>query len=248
MKSANWISATGSRPRKAMPIATPTMPDSARGVSITRSSPNSSIHPALMRKTPPRLPTSSPSRMTRSSAAISSCSASRIAVTTFFSLKGSGLAFEEDVPHRGFGRWIGGVPGGGERGVDLALDLEAEFLRPDVVEDLLGPQVLPEHVHGVVVAGLLHLVPWTVGLVVVVGGVPEEPVGLALDQRGAFAGPGTLVRLLHRRVAGEYVVPVDHHAGEPVAFGPVGDVVHGHLFGLGNADRVVVVLADEDHR
>ena len=36
MKSANSISAIGSSPCSAIPIATPTMPDSASGVSITR--------------------------------------------------------------------------------------------------------------------------------------------------------------------------------------------------------------------
>src|SRR3954452_7784553 len=36
------------------------MPDSARGESITRSSPKSFCRPSVIRKTPPSLPTSSP--------------------------------------------------------------------------------------------------------------------------------------------------------------------------------------------
>ncbi len=40
MKSRNWISGTGRRPYRAMPMAAPMMPDSARGVSMTRSGPN----------------------------------------------------------------------------------------------------------------------------------------------------------------------------------------------------------------
>src|SRR5437762_2658824 len=44
----------------AMPIAVPTMPDSASGVSITRASPKSFCRPSVMRKTPPSLPMSSP--------------------------------------------------------------------------------------------------------------------------------------------------------------------------------------------
>ena len=40
MKSANWISAIGISPLSAAPMATPTMPDSASGVSSTRASPN----------------------------------------------------------------------------------------------------------------------------------------------------------------------------------------------------------------
>ena len=104
--------------------------------------------------------------------AISSCSASRIAVTTFFSLKRSASPSKKTCAHRGLAAsGSAASQAAAMRGVDLALDLEAECLRPDVVEDLLGPQVLAEHVDGVVVAGLLHLVARTVGLVVVVGGM-----------------------------------------------------------------------------
>ena len=79
MKSANWISATGRRPLTAAPIDAPTIIDSVSGVSITRSSPNSAHRPSVARKTPPFLPTSSPSTMTVSSRRISSASVSRIA-------------------------------------------------------------------------------------------------------------------------------------------------------------------------
>src|SRR4051812_47318679 len=41
-------------------MAVPTMPDSASGVSMTRSSPKSFWSPSVTRKTPPSLPTSSP--------------------------------------------------------------------------------------------------------------------------------------------------------------------------------------------
>src|SRR5438093_9106049 len=86
MKSANWISAMGSIPCTAIPMATPTIEDSASGVSITRSSPNSSRNPAVTRKTPPRAPTSSPRTTTRSSAFISSHRVSWMVWTTFFSV------------------------------------------------------------------------------------------------------------------------------------------------------------------
>ncbi len=75
MKSANWISAIGRRPFTAAPIETPTIIDSVSGVSMTRSSPNSAYSPSVARKTPPFLPTSSPSTITRSSRRISSASA-----------------------------------------------------------------------------------------------------------------------------------------------------------------------------
>src|SRR5918996_4077808 len=53
----------------------PMIPDSASGVSITRCSPKSFCSPSVIRKTPPRVPTSSPSSTTRSSASMASRSA-----------------------------------------------------------------------------------------------------------------------------------------------------------------------------
>src|ERR671918_2256622 len=53
-------------------MLTPMMADSASGVSITRCSPKSLSSPSVMRKTPPRVPTSSPSSTTRSSASMAS--------------------------------------------------------------------------------------------------------------------------------------------------------------------------------
>src|SRR5882757_685058 len=44
----------------ASPTAVPMIPDSASGVSKTRSSPKSFCSPSVIRKTPPSLPTSSP--------------------------------------------------------------------------------------------------------------------------------------------------------------------------------------------
>src|SRR6266852_9921118 len=79
MKSANWISAIGMRPLSAAPIAMPTMPDSARGISRTRASPNFAYSPSVAPKTPPLRPTSSPMTSTRSSRSISSVMAARTA-------------------------------------------------------------------------------------------------------------------------------------------------------------------------
>src|SRR5438034_146963 len=79
MKSANWISAIGISPFRAAPIATPTIADSASGVSSTRASPKRSYRPSVAPKTPPLRPTSSPSTRTRSSRSISSVMAARTA-------------------------------------------------------------------------------------------------------------------------------------------------------------------------
>src|SRR6188474_3367034 len=72
-----------------MPMAVPTMPASASGVSITRSGPNSSYRPEVARKTPPNLPTSSPRTTTRLSRRISMRSASFTAWMMFI----VGMAF-----------------------------------------------------------------------------------------------------------------------------------------------------------
>ena len=82
MKSANWSSTTGRSPIQAAPMAAPTNPSSEIGVSITRSSPNSSSRPFVTPNAPPKSPMSSPSRKTRSSSRIASCSAALIASST----------------------------------------------------------------------------------------------------------------------------------------------------------------------
>jgi hypothetical protein len=79
MKSENCISHTGRRPTTAAPTAHPMIADSASGVSITRSGPNSSNIPSVTLKAPPNTPMSSPITITRSSARISSRSAEEIA-------------------------------------------------------------------------------------------------------------------------------------------------------------------------
>ncbi len=69
MKSANWISTIGFSPARAMPIAMPTIPASASGVSNTRSEPYFSCSPEVTRNTPPNSPTSSPMMTAASSRA-----------------------------------------------------------------------------------------------------------------------------------------------------------------------------------
>ena len=79
MKSENCISQTGRMPTTAAPIAVPMIPDSASGVSITRSEPNSSMKPSVTLNAPPKAPMSSPIASTRSSRRISSRSPLEIA-------------------------------------------------------------------------------------------------------------------------------------------------------------------------
>src|SRR5688572_15731527 len=74
------------------PTAVPRIPASASGVSTQRSAPNRSCNPAVARKTPPSVPTSSPRTRTESSRSISTWSASLTASTR----RSSGIA--QDPP------------------------------------------------------------------------------------------------------------------------------------------------------
>src|SRR5262245_54641757 len=91
MKSANWISTIGRRSASAMPIAIPTMPASASGVSNTRSAPYFSCSPAVTRNTPPNRPTSSPSTTALASRSRYRSSAS-LSAWIMFSSRGSPIA------------------------------------------------------------------------------------------------------------------------------------------------------------
>src|SRR5450432_1917190 len=72
-------------------MAAPTIPDSASGVSMQRSAPNSSRNPTVTWKTPPKRPTSSPSTTTRGSRRISTRRASFTAWIRFISAMGGRL-------------------------------------------------------------------------------------------------------------------------------------------------------------
>src|SRR5262245_7986595 len=88
--ASNCISTTGRQPAMARPTETPAIPDSARGVSNTRRSPNSSCSPSVTRNTPPSFPTSSPNTSVRSSSASDRRSASLSA----FAMVTSGIALD----------------------------------------------------------------------------------------------------------------------------------------------------------
>src|SRR3954466_14121885 len=61
----------GRIPAIASPMLVPMMPDSARGVSVTRAAPKRACRPSVTRNTPPLRPTSSPRTTTRGSFSIS---------------------------------------------------------------------------------------------------------------------------------------------------------------------------------
>src|SRR5918999_4456567 len=85
-KASYCISTTGRKPAMQSPTAVPMIPASASGVSTQRSAPNLSRRPAVARKTPPALPTSSPITITFSSRPSSTWKQSLIASTSVSSL------------------------------------------------------------------------------------------------------------------------------------------------------------------
>src|SRR5579864_853444 len=154
MKSANWISAIGIRPLSAAPIATPTIADSASGVSSTRASPKRACRPSVAPKTPPLRPTSSPMTSTRSSRSISSAMAARTA--SIIRISGIGSLFLQDIVQRAgrFWQWgLGRLLQGGLDHLDaVALD---EVVRVAAQEPGLDHPA-PHHVDRVVARGRLE--------------------------------------------------------------------------------------------
>src|SRR3954452_12653835 len=234
MKSANCISAIGRRPTTAAPTAVPMIPDSARGVSITRSSPNSSTNPSVTLKAPPNTPMSSPITSTRSSWRISWRMASEMACRyVMVGMSGSRRGGREAAPrrvavaeqhvllalvegalgrrgrigHRHLQRLLGGL-----------LDRLAHLGPHGVGVGAEPPQARLLALDGVLLAPLLDLLLGHV-LHVVVRGVAVHAHRQGLDQRGAAVVERALARLargLEHRLG---VVAVDAQAREAVGLG-----------------------------
>src|SRR5713226_4412010 len=138
LKPRNCISATGTMPARARPRDAPMMLASARGASTTRAPPKRSTNPLVVRKTPPSLPTSSPSTMTRGSRSISSVRALLMA-STMLRCTSVRLQVEQlgALPKHTLGRVLINVlkdiPGTSDRGCESGLQG-----RVDLVAELLG--------------------------------------------------------------------------------------------------------------
>src|SRR6266508_1653025 len=265
MKSANWISATGRSPLTAAPMAAPAMSDSLRGVSKTRSSPNSAWSPSVTRNTPPFLPTSSPKIRVRGSSASDRLRASFSAFTMVTSATAApaiellrreppgvlplALQVGREVRVDPFEQLANG-PGGrpdharphprGE-GLRLALDVVEER----VVGAARGPQPAAVPLERIQTPPPLDLLGRAVLRRVIGRRVGADAVGDRLDQRGdaVVAGPGG--GLLRGRVHRQHVVPVHLNPREPVGHGLAPDR-RDRLGGQRHGDGPLVVLAEED--
>src|SRR5437763_8983511 len=257
MKSANCISQTGRRPTTAAPIAQPMIADSASGVSITRSGPNSSMNLSVTLNAPPNTPMSSPIRSTRSSARSSSSRAEEIAWRYVSSgiarppesapardavAQRLGLALAEHpidcrrrIRHRRGERLLG-------RGVDLAGDGGSYCL--DIDSELPPPPPLTPR--GVALAPFLNLLLGHV-LHVVVGGVSVHPHRHRFDQGRPAARHRARPSLECRLENSLGVVAVDSDPDEPVRGGAL-HRVHGELLVQRGRVRILVVLEHEHDR
>src|SRR5690625_1940993 len=251
----------GRMPCAAMPTAAPMIAASERGVSITRSGPYFSKRFSVARKTPPRLPTSSPRTTMRSSLPISSSSVRAMVCTMFWVLnllllRAKSLLllaqevgdFGEDVLEHPLERHLARLLGLLLGGLLLLLNAGEELLLLLLVPQALVLEEAPVAGQGIALAPRLHLLLWTVTAVVVGGRVRTVAVDGRLDEGGAKAFAGPLDRLLQHVVAGEHIHAVDQVAGHAVGVGLHGDVLGGGLLVVVDGDGVAVVLHEEHDR
>ena len=100
----------------------------------------------------------------------------------------------------------------------LTLEPLAKLLEVLLGDQLIGEEPVAEHLHGILLAPLLHLLLGSVDLGVS-GGVPAEAVREGLDQGRLTLLPGDPDVLGHRLAHREDVHPVGSHAGDAQALG-----------------------------
>src|SRR5262245_45776863 len=216
-----------------MPIATPTMPPSAIGVSNTRAAPYFACSPSVQRKTPPKKPTSSPNTTTFGSLPSITSIAARIAWIIVIAAMSQPRLFAlpaqvwrhrrvDVVEHR---RRVVDMAGR-ERAVAFRLLLRCEHVALDFLLQtclrVVGPRVLRDHVplesrHGVAQREMLPVVGGTVFRRIVGGRVRAGAVGYPLDQRRAGAAARALDRPPRRGDHCKEIVAVDPQRGDAVA-------------------------------
>src|SRR5579859_1822990 len=258
-KPRNWISATGTHPAMARPMAAPAMTPSDSGVSITRFGPKRPCSPSVARNTPPVRPTSSPKTSIRSSRAISSVSAWFTASTMVSSaivmpahageltLQPVGrlrVNMREVLKRVGRGLLLRLIP----RDAQLLAHTLLDLLQPGRIDHAFRLQVSLHAQQRVAVHPQVVHLARLVARRVVGGRVQAEPVRDRFDQRRAFTRAGALGRVPHDLVHGEEVVAVAPHARKPVGHGLLRERLGGRLLLDRGGDGPAVVLAEEDDR
>src|SRR5829696_7918236 len=216
-----------------MPIAVPTMPDSASGESITRWSPKSFCSPSVTRKTPPSLPTSSPAITTLASAS----SARR--KPAFRALAMVSTVIRQS--HRTRAQLVGGprqVRGViGRLGVDSAEEV--------VLAGAGAAEVGPYPLDRILEPPVLQFVSQPVLRRVVRCRVRAHPVRVRLDEARAVSASRALQSGGRHGVHRENVISVDPYAGEAEPGSTPVQRDAGLAFDRFR-NRPLVVLAEED--
>ena len=78
--------------------------------------------------------------------------------------------------------------------------------------------------------------------------MPIIAIGLALNQTGAFATPGTCNGLSCRLVDRENIQSINSHTRHAITCGPVGNIAAAHVVGDGRRFGVAIVLSHKDDR
>ena len=136
------------------------------------------------------------------------------------------------------------LPQGGRGGVSLGVGDGDGGL----VEQAATTQVLPEPGDRVAREPAIDLLAGAVTAGVVGVGVSFHAVGERLDENRAAASRGRRHRTLYHRVNGGYVVAVHHRRGNSVTDALAGQRGSRGLLGQRDANRVSVVLDEEDYR
>src|SRR6185369_3452975 len=207
-----------------MPMAAPTIADSDRGVSITRSAPKRSCRPSVTRNTPPSRPTSSPRMTIRLSRSISwrrarlmACTMLRCAISEFLQLPGLTRAercagmFEHlrrDRREDGFHGQHRVVDGHGR----ALLHLFPVCLIPE----LLLCHIPLQSQDRVACFPDCHFIRRAVAASIIGRGMIPYPVGEAFDESRSSSATGLAERLGRGPVDGKYVVAVDLYPFEAV--------------------------------
>src|SRR5450631_3118261 len=247
-------------------MAVPTMPDSASGVSMIRSSPKSFCRFSVTRNTPPSLPMSSPMMTTLGSRSMALRIPALMALPmvifdmSVISLKARTVGSEpgalgldqrvvldiDVVKHRqrlGVGHRQAALTNRYRKLIGLTLD----GLKERLVGLCAGCQIGLEPGDRVAQLPDLDLGGDAVLRGVVRSGMCPHAVGVGLDQHRSLPAAGRVQRGLCHGIHGEDVVAVHPDTGEAEAAGPLVDRDPAlPLDRLG--DGPLVVLAEEDDR
>src|SRR5262249_3797281 len=192
----NWISPTGLSPCAAMPTQSPPISASDSGVSKTRSAPKRFCSPAVARKTPPFMPTSSPKTTTSGSSARARASAKLIASTSvasgievlyFLALRGigAGQSGVEMVEHA-FWRTRTDRKEAVDGRCDLLLGFGGDFFLVRFAPIHSADQIISQPSNWLLLPALLDFFRRAIARRIVSGGVISKPVRDGLDQARPF--------------------------------------------------------------